>query len=141
MMVWMIAVDASAEIPIYRQLFDYFTEQIRCGNLDSGERLPATRELAGQLGLNRTTVSAAYELLEAEGWITGEVGRGSFVRSRPAQSPRQPLNWQEILERKTPPARASIGAGSLISFANSRPSEHLFPLEAFRASCHSVLAS
>src|SRR5450432_1393047 len=113
MMILMIAVDPNAETPIYRQLFDYFTAQIAAGKLDFGERLPATRELAGQLGLNRTTVSAAYELLEAEGWITGEVGRGSFVRSRPAQSPRQALNWQEILERKTPPARASIGSGSL----------------------------
>jgi DNA-binding transcriptional MocR family regulator len=141
MMILMIAVDASAETPIYRQLYDYFTAQIESGKLDSGERLPATRELAGQLGLNRTTVSAAYELLEAEGWITGEVGRGSFVRPRPVQNPRQPLNWQDILERKAPAARTPLASGPVISFANSRPSELLFPLDAFRASCDAVLAS
>lgn len=141
MMMGMIAVDATADTPIYRQLYDYFTQQIESGKLDSGERLPATRELAGQLGLNRTTVSAAYELLEAEGWITGEVGRGSFVRPRPSQGSRAPLNWQDILERKAPAARTPVPSGPVISFANSRPSEQLFPLDAFRQSCHAVLAS
>ena len=137
----MILVDTGSEIPIYRQLFDHFASQIESGVLEDGERLPATRELAGQLGLNRTTVSAAYELLEAEGWISGEVGRGSFVRPRGGSLGRKALNWSEVLQRKETPARAPVAPGSTISFANSRPSEHLFPLDAFRASCEAVLAS
>ena len=57
-------------------------------------RLPATRELAGQLGLNRTTISAAYTLLESEGLITGHVGRGSFVTGKVTKQTQ--LNWREF---------------------------------------------
>ncbi len=139
MMANVIAVNAASETPIYRQLFEYFAAQIESGKMESGERLPATRELAGQLGLNRTTVSAAYELLETEGWISGEVGRGSFVRPRDERSGRAPLAWAEILSRKSSAPRVPVSAGVAISFANSRPSESLFPLESFRASCAAVM--
>ena len=70
-------LDHGAEAPLYRQLFEQIAQQIRSGQLARGSRLPATREMAGLLGLNRTTVSAAYEILEAEGLISGQVGRGS----------------------------------------------------------------
>src|ERR1700683_2947231 len=75
-------LDAGSEVPLYRQLYEHFSGLIQSGRLAKGERLPATRELAGTIGLNRTTVSAAYELLESEGLITGHVGRGSFVAGR-----------------------------------------------------------
>src|SRR5271156_2134502 len=65
--------------PLFRQLHAQMKELIESGKFAKGSRLPATRELAGQIGLNRTTVSAAYALLESEGLITGHVGRGSFV--------------------------------------------------------------
>ena len=50
-----------SEVPLYRQLYEHIALRIRSGELARGERLPATRELAGLLGLNRTTVSAAYD--------------------------------------------------------------------------------
>ncbi|MDE3165859.1 MAG: PLP-dependent aminotransferase family protein [Acidobacteriota bacterium] len=128
-------LDATSEVPIYRQLFERIAERIRAGQLSRGERLPATRELAGQLGLNRTTVSAAYELLEAEGLIAGQVGRGSFVTGGAAR-----LDWVGVLEREAavPAAPAGVGRGA-ISFAVSRPSRELFPLESFRTAARSVL--
>jgi len=92
---------------------------IASGRLRPGYKLPATRELAGHLGLNRTTVSAAYELLEADGLITGHVGRGSFVSAR----------------------QADVGNTDPISFASSRPSELLFPMEDFRSACTEVIRS
>ena len=55
------ALDHTSELPLYRQLYDQIASRIRSGELARGARLPATRELAGQLGLNRTTVAAAYE--------------------------------------------------------------------------------
>jgi DNA-binding transcriptional MocR family regulator len=42
-------------------------------------RLPASRELAGSLGVGRTTVVEAYAELEAAGLISSWVGRGAFV--------------------------------------------------------------
>jgi 2-aminoadipate transaminase len=142
-------LDHQAEAPLYRQLFEQIAGRIRSGQLSRGARLPATRELAGLLGLNRTTVSAAYEMLETEGLISGQVGRGSFVTSAPspaAGSDTRRVEWDALLERsETPGPGIGINAsGSLsanpISFAVSRPSRDLFPLDEFRASCATVLA-
>jgi GntR family transcriptional regulator/MocR family aminotransferase len=52
---------------------------VLAGRIAAGTRLPATRELADDLGVARGTVAQAYELLLAEGFIRGEVGRGTFV--------------------------------------------------------------
>jgi 2-aminoadipate transaminase len=112
--------------PLFRQLHDQMKELIESGALSKGSRLPATRELAGQIGLNRTTVSAAYALLESEGWITGHVGRGSFVaRGLP----------------RAADAEEKASASSSASFSRSRPSELLFPLKEFRETCAEVIAS
>jgi len=133
----MLRLDTSSDVPLYRQLYQHYSSQIEQGQLQTGERLPATRELAGQLGVNRTTIAAAYELLEAEGWITGEVGRGSFVKARGA---RKAISWNEFMPPAEPSRRLGAHpAGPLISFATSRPSEQLFPLDAFRKSCEEVL--
>jgi 2-aminoadipate transaminase len=113
-----IQFDERSSIPIYRQLADRIIEQIHSGVLIDGERLPPTRELAGQLGLNRTTVSAAYELLESEGLIKGHVGRGSFV------------HYSSI---------PSETDSSMISFASSRPAQDDFPVAAFQATCREVI--
>ncbi len=135
-----ISVDSSSDTPIYRQLSSRIKELVQSGKLVKGDRLPATRELAGLLGLNRTTVSAAYELLETEGLIRGHVGRGSFV-STEAGAGLASIVWDDILpasEAATAPPPAH--APDLISFATSRPAEELFPLAAFRQTCEEVLS-
>lgn len=133
-------LDHAAESPLYRQLSEQIALQIRSGQLAKGERLPATRELAGLLGLNRTTVSAAYEILVSEGLVSGQVGRGSFVTAAVLPSPG--VNWNALLERGDSPAASPNGGRSkdVISFAVSRPSRDLFPLDAFRETCATVLA-
>ena len=129
----------NADAPLYKQLFEQIAEQIRSGRLASGERIPATRELAGLLGLNRTTVSAAYDMLENEGLISGKVGRGSFVTG--GTSTASGVDWNALLERSEVPVWGpSASNRDGISFAVSRPSRDLFPLDDFRASCAAVLA-
>jgi len=130
--------DGSSETPIYRQLGQYVQRLIGNGELQAGDRLPPTRELAGQLGLNRTTISAAYEWLESEGLIEGAVGRGSFVRGS-ATPTRAAVNWNGVL---TPSAFPSTGspASNAIDFSSSRPSEDLFPVDEFRACADEVLS-
>ncbi|MBV8818933.1 MAG: PLP-dependent aminotransferase family protein, partial [Acidobacteriaceae bacterium] len=113
-MLAITGLDSNAGAPLYRQLYSKIKELIDSGEIADGDRLPPTRELAGSLGLNRTTVSAAYDLLESDGLIKGHVGRGSFV---------------------------SAGNKALISFSTSRPSEALFPMDAFRATCSEVIQS
>jgi len=137
-------LDANSDVPLYRQLFEHFSGLIQSGMLAKGERLPATRELAGALGLNRTTVSAAYELLESEGFISGQVGRGSFVAMSCATESGRALDWARLLERSAAspqtPGPVPLAPGG-VSFATSRPSEQLFPLDALRASCEEVMAA
>ncbi|HEY7388708.1 MAG TPA: PLP-dependent aminotransferase family protein [Bryobacteraceae bacterium] len=129
-----------SESPLYRQLFEQIAAQIRSGKLGKGERLPATRELAGQLGLNRATIAAAYEMLESDGLIAGQVGRGSFVIGRSAGT--KGVDWEARLERHEARAgNATPGTPSkeLISFVVSRPADALFPLDDFRAAGATVL--
>ena len=59
--------DPHLRTPLYRQVYLSITKAIENGQLRKGDRLPPTRELAAQIGLNRTTVTAAYGLLEEEG--------------------------------------------------------------------------
>jgi len=142
-MLWLMdlaPLDHQSEAPLYRQVFERIAEQIRSGRMSRGSRLPATRELAGLLGLNRATVSAAYEMLEAEGLISGQVGRGSFVTGEP-QGGVAGVDWDSLLDRgDAPVAGPSAATGrEVIRFVMSQPSSDLFPLDAFRASCATVL--
>jgi 2-aminoadipate transaminase len=141
-----IQLDPAGESPIYRQLYEQIAGLISTGDLQLGERLPATRKLAGQLGLNRTTVSAAYELLENQGLISGQVGRGSFVasrtivhtRSEPVDVRPQSIAWDEVL----PAAEGSASPSPFpveISFSSSRPMREGFPLDAFRKIAREVI--
>src|SRR3954469_10596130 len=100
-----------SEEPLYRQLAEQIGGRIRLGQLARGERLPATRELAGLLGLNRTTISAAYAMLEEQGLIAGQVGRGSFVTGH-LEPAAAGVNWTSLLPPPEPAAsfgREEIG--------------------------------
>jgi 2-aminoadipate transaminase len=138
-MLQRIDFETQSGVPMYRQLHEQIKSAIKMGRLVPGEKLPSMRQLAGSLGLNRTTVAAAYELLEAEGLIRSHVGRGSFVQAPPAAGQAR-LDWESLIPgEEVPPAPSTSGA--LISFSASRPSEFLFPLDEFRATCREVIDS
>ena len=154
-MDWRLQISHGSDIPLYRQIYEELARRIRGGELLQGERLPATRELAGKLGLNRTTISAAYELLETDRLISGQVGRGSFVTGGPLAgagsrqvdgngAAESGFPWERLAgwEPRSAGAGASGTAGppAEISFVMPRPSRALFPLDDFRASCAAVLA-
>ncbi len=134
-----IALDPTSDTPLYKQLAEAVRSLVEHGVLQAGERLPATRELAGQLGLNRTTVSAAYAVLEESGLLEGQAGRGSFVAQRPDSQANPGLDWEALL----PPLEFTGGAGRkvTISFASSRPNAEAFPLAAFRRLSKEVIES
>ena len=104
-------------MPIYRQLSSYLQRLIETGELRMGDRLPPTRELAGQLGLNRAYyISAAYDVLEALGLIKGEVGRGSYVCGGPERRV-ETLDWSRTLTASLSTPAGSAASG-VISFTN-----------------------
>ncbi|RJL05641.1 PLP-dependent aminotransferase family protein [Paracoccus aestuarii] len=72
--------------PAYRSLAQGIAAAIDAGSLRPGQRLPPHRDLAWQLGVSVQTVSRAYEELIRADLISGEVGRGSFVRAGPRET-------------------------------------------------------
>src|SRR3984957_16059682 len=75
-----LLLQPESHVPLYIQLRDQIRALVHGGDLRPGERIPASRELATQLGVHRTTVANAYAELESEGLISGHVGRGTFIR-------------------------------------------------------------
>lgn len=64
----------------YQALVDRMAAAIRSGQLPAGSRLPTHRQLAAREGLALVTASRVYAELAAMGLVSGETGRGSFVK-------------------------------------------------------------
>src|SRR5919197_3555332 len=106
-----VAIDPQATTPIFVQIARAIAGDIRRGRLRPGDLVPSTRALAHTLGVHRNTVIAAYDELTAEGWITTESGRGTFVsKTLPDPRPRRfaPTTGADDLET---PIAFELGAG------------------------------
>ena len=86
-----LTIDLSGRGDRATRLYTALRAAILDGRVPEGERLPPTRQLArAELGISRTTVTVAYELLAAEGFVAGRVGAGTVVIcDRPAGSGRR----------------------------------------------------
>ena len=138
-----IALDSSRQIPMYRQLYEWFSRAILAGQLRPGQRVPSTRSLAAELKISRIPVSGAYEQLHAEGYFETFVGAGTCVaRSipddalRPAiaktGTPRQNLEnralrrvSRRVAWMRVPPPTWSP---QLVAFRVSLPALEHFPV-------------
>ena len=120
---------------IYRAL----REAVVDGRLARGDRVPASRDLARQLGVARGTVTAAYDRLTAEGFLESRSGSGTYVadvalapqplagarRARPGAVRPQPV-WDTTPEPAGPRDRR------LHDLSIGLPDPTLFPLEVWR---------
>jgi DNA-binding transcriptional MocR family regulator len=149
-------LDREGPLPLARQIREQVERLIREQWLAPGVKLPATRELARALGVNRTTVAVAYEDLVAAGWARAHVGQGTFVAAPPAAESRAappaparvPLDWSRLFSRSAHIAEAGAGrrgagpagaARPLISFAEGTPDSGMFPTDAFRRVLNQVV--
>jgi GntR family transcriptional regulator/MocR family aminotransferase len=73
------ALDRQSAVPLFVQLCNDIRQRIIAGQIKHDSRLPASRNLAIELGLSRSTVTNAYEQLVAEGYVEGRKGSGYFV--------------------------------------------------------------
>lgn len=64
----------------YKTVVDELARAIRASELAPGSRLPTHRELAARHGISLATATRVYAELEAMGLVSGETGRGTFVR-------------------------------------------------------------
>jgi GntR family transcriptional regulator/MocR family aminotransferase len=74
-----LSVSRNGRAPISRELFQGLREVVISGRLKPGTRMPATRNLAAELGVSRTTVAQAYEQLKSEGYLLGREKSGTFI--------------------------------------------------------------
>ena len=64
---------------VYAALAEALASLVLDGRIAVGTRVPSERELAAALGLSRTTVTAAYGALRADGYLISRTGSGSFT--------------------------------------------------------------
>ena len=104
----MVQLDYRDARPIYTQIVDNFKNQIASGILQSGEKLPSVRELAGSLAINPNTIQRAYRELELAGWIATVPGKGCFVCGMPGEAT---VEQTQLLEQfdKTVAALETLG--------------------------------
>src|SRR5262245_55597423 len=105
-----IPLDPQSTVPVFVQIARTIAGDVRRGRLRPGDVLPGTRALARTLGVHRNTVIAAYSELTAEGWITSERGRGTFI-SKTLPDP-QPRRFASIsVATVEPPIAFELGEG------------------------------
>src|SRR5512138_2517547 len=108
-----IPLDRQSTVPLYQQIQTYLRQGILSGSLAADTRLPASRQLAQDLGVNRITVENAYTELEAEGLIFSKLGSGTYVLPpdpllpipKNSANTAWPL-WQQSIEDKTITSRS-----------------------------------
>jgi GntR family transcriptional regulator / MocR family aminotransferase len=147
-----IPLDRQSETPLYQQIKEYLRHGILSGSLAPDTRLPASRQLAQDLGVNRITVENAYAELEAEGLILSRLGSGTYVLAPDPLLPLPgndkdapwPLWQQDLLVQKNRirnrnPKRRATRHPQPISFASGIGDANMFPAEEFRKVLQTVM--
>ncbi|RON47738.1 MocR-like pyridoxine biosynthesis transcription factor PdxR [Pseudomonas frederiksbergensis] len=88
-----------------RRIYTRLRTQIEDGTLVAGAKMVSTRALAAELGVSRTTVTAVYEQLAAEGFLVTSAGKAARVGDV-TSTPVAPAN---IERNEQPPALSAYG--------------------------------
>jgi DNA-binding transcriptional MocR family regulator len=91
-----------ADVSITAQLVDVVKAAIERADLRPGAKLPTTRAVAEEAGLNHLTVVRAYRRLAQEGYVTASRGRGTFVRQAPPAGGAGDGRWQHAVLPEAP---------------------------------------
>jgi GntR family transcriptional regulator/MocR family aminotransferase len=98
-------------------LTEALRDAVRSGHLPAGTRLPASRALAADLGIARSTVTECYSILLEEGWLTARHGSGTFVADR--VQPRRNSELPPPAPRRQPSHGLGPGAAEYADFPRS----------------------
>jgi len=146
-----LRIDPDSRLPVYTQISNQLREQILRGDLPPGARLPPERALARSLGVSRTTVVNAYDQLEGEGLVEGQVGRGTLVVEGPRGGAGRPIAWPAHFSSLGRRLAQHAGVAELLTLrrvsaqqgavplAMGFPDPHLLPEERLRAAWETVV--
>src|SRR5215208_7458632 len=132
-------VEREGDVSITQQLVDRFAAAIDSGELEPGEKLPTTRALAADAGVNHLTAARVYRRLAEQGYVTATVGRGTFVRTlTPAPAEERGDDWQAYVLPDRPFSQADQvlddafrlpGEPGIISLSTGFPSPNTYPVK------------
>lgn len=116
-----IKLNLNCEKALYFQIADAIILAIKSGQLEKGQALPGSRQLAEQLRVNRNTVVDALDILLAEGWIISKERKGTYVANvLPIQTERK--------DKETANAVKENKTKSNIVFDDGFPDSKLAPI-------------
>jgi len=72
-------LDFRGHVPIYEQLVDRIKHLVATGVFKPGDQLPTVRKMAAELSVNFNTIARAYRILDEEGVLSTQRGRGTYV--------------------------------------------------------------
>jgi GntR family transcriptional regulator/MocR family aminotransferase len=141
-----IRLSKNSGAPLYMQLYEQFRRMILSNRLRAGERLPASRNLAKELGVSRVIISQAYEQLIIEGYVVGKTGAGTFVAdvlpdhllnagTSPLRKGALHMDGSKTAEKKM----ASLNRVEILPFQGGTPSLDFFPYKTWHAVANKVL--
>ena len=120
-------------------LYQQLVEAIVRGQLREGDLLPPTRQLAASLRVSRSTVTAAYDRLAGDGYVTARVGSGTFVTARRtgiveavAPEPAPTAVWLKAQDWWTSRPEPYSFPPAEFDFTSGFPDATRFPYEAWR---------
>jgi DNA-binding transcriptional regulator YhcF (GntR family) len=122
-----IALDHRAEVPLGVQFAWSVRAAVAAGRLRPGERLPALRELADELGVNHNTLRAAVAKLEGDGVLERRHGSGTFVAEEAAAHERHAPLVQQVVRWA---ADAGVGQRELAAALYVEPATTSAPADA-----------
>jgi len=91
-----IEIDLTSKIPIYVQIIDRIKHMIATDEIGPDDQLPTVRQLATDLRVNFNTIARAYRMLDEEGLISTQHGRGTFILPLPSVKNGEILRREDL---------------------------------------------
>lgn len=89
-------IDLVNHTPIYLQIMSQVKHAVASGELEPGDQLPTVRQLAADLRVNFNTVARAYRMLDEEGIISTQHGRGTYILEPASERDSERLRRQDL---------------------------------------------
>lgn len=151
----LIQIDKDSGTSLVQQIIGRIRELADCGAVKPGTRLPSTRAMAEQLGINRSTVYKAYQELWSLGYLESRPGSYSVLRKRTRVATERDsslpssIGWSARISglvnelcgahREEAAIMREEKSGDLIDFVPLSPDSCIFPIDDFRRCMNEAL--